>query len=355
MIPFGNIYKGKRILVTGHTGFKGSWLSFWLDNLGAEVAGYSLPPPTQPNHFELLKLDIKSIFSDIRDREKLNSAIKRLSPDIVFHLAAQPLVRQSYKNPIETFETNIIGTANLLEACRHVENIKAIVIITSDKCYENRELSRGYRESDPMGGYDPYSSSKGCAELITNSYRNSFFNHAEYGSKHNKLLATVRAGNVIGGGDWAEDRLIPDIIKAAAGNEKVLIRNPNATRPWQHVIEPLYGYLLLGQKLLEGKKDYAEAWNLGPNSDGNLKVLDVLMLAKECWSNIDFEIDSASGQCHESDIIRLDCSKAHIKLGWKPSWNIEAAVKKTMQWYKEFYENGRIITSVQIKEYCEQI
>ncbi len=258
---FSSIYKNKTVLVTGHTGFKGSWLCFWLSKMGANVIGYSLEAPTNPNHIELLNLNIISVIGDIRDLEKLNNTFKMYKPDIVFHLAAQPLVRLSYENPIETYETNVIGTLKVFEACKNAK-IKAIVNITSDKAYENKEWIWGYRENDPMGGYDPYSSSKGCADLLTNSYRNSYFNIDDYKIKHNTLLASCRAGNVIGGGDWAEDRLITDIMISVSQNKKVSIRNPYATRPWQHVLEPLSGYLHIGQKLLEEKKSLLMAWNL---------------------------------------------------------------------------------------------
>ena len=266
---FSRIYKNKTVLVTGHTGFKGSWLVYWLSQMGAKVVGYSLEAPTTPNHFELLQNNsqfsilnsqLTSIIGDIRDLDKLNQVFSEYKPDIVFHLAAQPLVRLSYENPIETYETNVIGTLKVFEACR-VNNVKAIVNITSDKAYENREWIWGYRENDPMGGYDPYSSSKGCADILATSYRNSYFNIKDYKKTHNTLLATCRAGNVIGGGDWAKDRLITDIMLSVSQNKKVNIRNPYATRPWEHVLEPLSGYLHIGQKLLEEKLEFGDAWN----------------------------------------------------------------------------------------------
>jgi CDP-glucose 4,6-dehydratase len=249
---FNGTYKDKTVLITGHTGFKGSWLSFWLTQLGAKVVGYALEAPTVPNHIELLTLDIISINGDIRDLEKLNKTFEEYKPDIVFHLAAQPIVKISYEDPIETYETNVIGALKVFEACRKT-NVKAIINITSDKAYENKEWIWGYRENDPLGGYDPYSSSKGCADLLANSYRSSYFNPKEYQKSHNTLLASCRAGNVIGGGDWAQDRLMTDIMLSVSQGKKVSIRNPYATRPWQHVLEPLSGYLLVGQKLLEAR------------------------------------------------------------------------------------------------------
>lgn len=247
---FDQIYKGKTCFITGHTGFKGSWLAYWLTKMGAKVIGYSLNPPTNPNHFELLKNKYISIIGDIRDRKFLHDTILKHKPDIVFHLAAQTIVRHSYKDPVETFETNVLGTLSVFEACRKTSSVRAIINVTSDKCYENKEWSWGYRENDQMGGWDPYSASKGCSEILTSSYRNSFLNLEDYGEKHNIILASVRAGNVIGGGDWGEDRLIPDIVLSTSKGEKVEIRNPKSTRPWQHVLEPLSGYLTLGWKLI---------------------------------------------------------------------------------------------------------
>jgi CDP-glucose 4,6-dehydratase len=273
---FENSYQNKKVLVTGHTGFKGSWLIKWLEMLGAEVQGISLEPNTEPNHFTLIHSDIKSHILDIRDAEKLSKTIRSINPDIVFHLAAQPLVRESYEYPLETLQTNVMGTANVLNACRGLDNLKAILVVTTDKCYENKEWIWGYRESDPMGGYDPYSMSKGCAELVVSSFRRSYFNLDDYSKKHSTLLATARGGNVIGGGDWSKDRLIPDIIKSVVKQQSVMIRSPHSTRPWQHVLECLSGYLMLGQKLLQGEKAFAEAWNFGPPGDAEASVLDVL-------------------------------------------------------------------------------
>jgi CDP-glucose 4,6-dehydratase len=354
---FNGIYKDKIVLVTGHTGFKGSWLVFWLLKMGAKVIGYSLEAPTKPNHYETIfsKNNLKdneliSIIGDIRDAVKLNETFNMYKPDIVFHLAAQPLVRLSYENPLITYETNVIGTLKVLEACRK-NNVKAIVNITSDKVYDNKEWVWGYRENDPLGGYDPYSSSKGCADILTSSYRNSYFNLKDYRKTHNTLLATCRAGNVIGGGDWAKDRLIPDIMVSVSLNKKVIIRNPNATRPWQHVLEPLSGYLLIGQKLLEEKVEYAEAWNFGPSDSGNITVKAVVENVKKYWDAIDYEIKQEENQLHEANLLKLDCSKAHYKLKWKDVWDSETTFKKTVEWYKAFYENNKVMTEYDLETY----
>lgn len=348
---FSGIYKNKTVLVTGHTGFKGSWLVYWLSQMEAKVIGYSLESPTIPNHIELLNLDIVSIIGDIRDLEKLNETLETYKPDIVFHLAAQPLVRLSYENPIETYETNVLGTLKVFEACRK-NNIKAIVNITSDKAYENKEWIWGYRENDPMGGYDPYSSSKGCADILATSYRNSYFNIKDYKRTHSTLLATCRAGNVIGGGDWAKDRLITDIMISVSQDKKVSIRNPKATRPWQHVLEPLSGYLFIGQKLLEEKVEFGDAWNFGPSDEGSITVEEVVKNVKKHWDKIDYEINVDLNQLHEANLLKLDCSKAHIILNWKDVWNSETTFEKTVKWYKAYYENNKnIITKEDLQNY----
>ena len=347
---FSGIYKNKTVLVTGHTGFKGSWLSFWLKQMGANVIGYSLEAPTNPNHIELLNLDITSIIGDIRDLEKLNIIFEKYKPDIVFHLAAQPLVRLSYENPIETYETNVIGTLKVFEACKKA-NVKAIVNITSDKAYENKEWIWGYRENDPMGGYDPYSSSKGCADILANSYRSSYFNLNDYKKTHNTLLASCRAGNVIGGGDWAKDRLMTDIMVSVSQDKKVSIRNPHATRPWQHVLEPLSGYLNIGQKLLEGRVEFADAWNFGPSDEGSISVEEVVKNVKKDWDKIDYEINKDPSQLHEANLLKLDCSKAHIILKWKDVWDSNTTFEKTVNWYKSYYEEQNILTSQDLKNY----
>ena len=348
---FSGIYKNKTVLVTGHTGFKGSWLCFWLSQMGAKVVGYSLEAPTNPNHIELLNLDIVSIIGDIRDLDKLNQVFNEYKPDIVFHLAAQPLVRLSYENPIETYETNVMGTLKVFEACRS-NNVKAIVNITSDKAYENKEWIWGYRENDPMGGYDPYSSSKGCADILATSYRNSYFNPKEYKKTHNTLLATCRAGNVIGGGDWAKDRLITDIMISVSLDKKVNIRNPKATRPWEHVLEPLSGYLHIGQKLLEEKVEFAEAWNFGPSDEGSITVEEVVQNVKKHWDKIDYEINQAPNQLHEANLLKLDCTKANTILKWKDVWDSETTFEKTVKWYKAYYENNKeILTQNDLESY----
>ncbi len=348
---FSGIYYGKKVLVTGHTGFKGSWLSYWLTQMGADVIGYALDAPTEPNHIGLLHMDIVSVTGDIRDQEKLNETFEKYQPEIVFHLAAQALVRLSYEEPVETFESNVMGTLKVFEACRKTSSVRAIVNITSDKAYENKEWIWGYRENDPMGGYDPYSASKGCAELVTSSYRNSFFNVLQYGVEHNVLLASCRAGNVIGGGDWAVDRLMTDIMLSASQNKKVEIRNPHATRPWQHVLEPLSGYLAIGQKLLEGKKEFAEGWNFGPSDKGSISVQKVIEQIKKYWENIDYDLDISQKHPHEANLLKLDCSKAHIKLHWQNVWNNETTFEKTVNWYKIFYQDQEIITLEDLQSY----
>ena len=323
-----NIYNGKKVLVTGHTGFKGSWLSLWLTELGAKVIGYSLEPPTDPNMFEAINLKdkITHVRGDVRHGDRLSSVFERIKPDIVFHLAAQPIVRRSYKEPKLTYQTNIMGTVNLLEAVRATESVRACVIVTSDKCYENREWVYGYRETDPMGGYDPYSSSKGCAELVTVAYRQSY----------SLPVSTVRAGNVIGGGDWGEDRLIPACVRALSQHKPIRIRSPNATRPWQYVLEPLSGYLLLGGLMYENGAKYSGAWNFGPNDENVITVGGVLKHVCKYWDNGTYIKDS-SNQSHEAALLKLDTSKARALLNWKSLYNIHEAVKRTVDWYLGFY------------------
>jgi CDP-glucose 4,6-dehydratase len=347
---FGGAYKDKKVLITGHTGFKGSWLAFWLNQMGADLVGYSLKPPTIPNHFDLLNLDILSVNGDIRDDKKLEYTFAKYRPEIVFHLAAQPLVRLSYDNPIDTYETNVIGTLKIFEVSK-IHKVKAIVNVTSDKCYENKEWVWGYRENDPMGGYDPYSSSKGCVELLTSSYRNSYFNPKEYKKSHNTLLASCRAGNVIGGGDWAKDRLMTDIMLSVSQGKKVSIRNPNSTRPWQHVLEPLSGYLHVGQKLLEENIEFAESWNFGPSDEESITVREVVENIKKYWNKIDYEINQDQNQPHEANLLKLDCSKAHVKLKWSSVWDSTKAFEKTVKWYKEYYEKDKIETEENLESY----
>ena len=333
-----NIYEGKKVLVTGHTGFKGGWLSLWLKELGAEVIGYSLDPLTQPSFFEAVDLKNKliHIIGDVRDEKHLLSLFKKYQPEFVFHLAAQSLVRLSYKKPRLTYETNIMGTINVLETVRKTNSVKACIVVTTDKCYEDKEWIYGYREIDPMGGYDPYSSSKACAELVVSSYRNSFFNPEDYGKNHNVALSTVRAGNVIGGGDWGEDRLISDCVKTFSQNKIINIRNPQATRPWQYVLEPLSGYLLLGSKMYKDGKRYSSTWNFGPNDNDIITVEEMVKSVIMNWGNGDYKIDT-SNQPHEAGLLKLDTSKVRTFLGWKPVYNIFETSKRTINWYKHFY------------------
>jgi CDP-glucose 4,6-dehydratase len=351
---FNDIYKEKKVLLTGDTGFKGTWMAYLLNTIGANLIGYSLSPNTKPSHYKLLNQNYKSFIDDISNLDLLKKIIKNEKPEIIFHLAAQPLVRQSYLNPIETYNTNVIGTLNILEAAKSSNSVKSIVIITTDKCYENTGQNSGYVENDRMGGYDPYSSSKACVEILTNSYRNSFYNLKEYKISHNTLIATARAGNVIGGGDWSDDRLIPDIVKAASLRNQSKIRNANAVRPWQHVLEPIFGYLLLGQKLLEERPEFAEAWNFGPEESSVLKVLEILELAKKQWPDIDYEFESNDNQPHEANYLSLNIDKSKSKLGWHPVWDNFEAVEKTINWYKNYYINGVINTENDVFEYIKK-
>jgi CDP-glucose 4,6-dehydratase len=344
---FSNAYSNRRVLITGHTGFKGSWLARWLKMLGAQVSGISLPPETTPNHWDLLSLGVKSDMVDIRDLKKLRVCLQDSDPEIVFHLAAQPLVRRSYKHPIDTWNTNVIGTANVLENCRLLKNLKAIVVITTDKCYENKEWAWGYREIDSLGGIDPYSASKAAAELVTASYRHSFF-----ASDESPLIATARAGNVIGGGDWSEDRLIPDLVRAFQQGSELEIRAPNSTRPWQHVLECLSGYLQLGQKLLEGDRAFAEAWNFGPEFRGNRKVIEVLRSLSENWEGLHWKIGNAS-DVHEAKLLHLDSTKSYEKLIWCPVWTFEEGVQATAEWYKAWINSQTLLTDAQLVEYTK--
>lgn len=330
-----NFWCGKRIFITGHTGFKGSWMSLWLQNMGAIVHGYSLPAPTNPSLFDVAKVaeNMESEYGDIRDYSHLFQSISSFKPDIIFHMAAQPLVRLSYSEPVETYSTNVMGTVHLLEAVRHVSGIKAVVNITSDKCYDNKEWVWGYRENEPMGGYDPYSNSKGCAELVTSAYRNSYFNPNDYG-KHGVAVATVRAGNVIGGGDWALDRVIPDILKAFEQSKPVVIRNPHAIRPWQHVLEPLSGYLLLAQYLYANGADYAEAWNFGPNESDSTPVQQIVEQMVFLWGEGASWALDGKDHPHEANYLKLDCSKATMRLKWHPRWDLNTTLNRIVKWHK---------------------
>lgn len=349
---FHGVYAGKSVLVTGHTGFKGSWLTLWLEKMGADVTGFSSGVPSEPSHFALCTTAVKTIWGDVRDRQAVKDAVDAVQPEIVFHLAAQPLVRLSYEIPVETFDTNVMGTVNVLEAVRSCPSVKAVVVITSDKCYENFEDSVPFIESDPMGGFDPYSASKGAAELIVSSYRNSFFNPSQFNKTHSVLVASVRAGNVIGGGDWGKDRLVPDIMKTASRGETVEIRCPNAVRPWQHVLEPLSGYLLVGEQLLNQNIEAASGWNFGPMPEDHFTVEQVCKVLADKWDAVKYEL-AGNADLHEAGILRLDCTKAIRKLGWKPVWDGPKALAETATWYRAFYEAGQSITGEQICSYID--
>ena len=352
---FNNIYSGKKIFLTGHTGFKGSWLALWLTRLGAEVCGYSLAPNTNPSMFEELKIEskiAKSVIGNLLDTDRLENTMSEFRPDIVFHLAAQPIVRLSYKEPKMTYETNVIGSLNVLLSAQKCMNVRAFVNVTTDKCYENKEINRGYREEEPMGGYDMYSSSKGCVEIMSSSFRRSFLqDDSAY------AMATARAGNVIGGGDWAEDRLIPDCVRYINAGEKIEIRNPIAVRPWQHVLEPLSGYLLLGQKLLEEGKKYAEGFNFGPNEESVLRVAEVAEKFCNYYGKGEVIVHKRDN-LHEADLLMLNIEKAEKVLGWIPTYTADEAVKNTIEWYKHFYDNDIDMyefTMKQIDEYERHI
>jgi CDP-glucose 4,6-dehydratase len=328
-------WRGKKVFVTGHTGFKGSWLSLWLQRMGASVTGYALSPPTLPSLFDVAHVGqgMTSIIGDIRDGAKLTDAMRQTAPDIVIHMAAQPLVRRSYVDPVETYSTNVMGTVHLLEAIRQTPSVRAVVNVTTDKCYENKEWHWGYRENEPMGGFDPYSSSKGCAELVTAAYRNSFFNTAKH-SMQQAALATARAGNVIGGGDWAEDRLIPDILRAIESGQPVAIRNPHATRPWQHVLEPLSGYLALAERLYTQGPEFAEAFNFGPAEEDARSVQWIVEQLTELWGDgATWRLDGGVHP-HEAHYLKLDCAKARATLAWRPRWSLAQALRSITDWHK---------------------
>ena len=350
---FKGVYDGRRVLVTGHSGFKGSWLCKWLVEMGAVVCGYSNLIPTKPSHIENLSLNIRSEFGDIRNNERLKEVFSSFNPEIVFHMAAQPLVRLSYKIPDETFETNVMGSLRVYEACRNCESVKSIVTITTDKVYENNEWVWGYRESDRLGGKDPYSASKAAMEILTNSYRHSYFNIDDFGKGHDVLMATVRAGNVIGGGDWALDRLIPDIVLASIEENPVTIRSPHSTRPWQHVLEPLSGYLLIGQKLIEKDPRFSDAYNFGPPVTEDVSVEEVVKTLKKYWSKIDYRIEAPKESLHEAGLLKLDCTKAFQELLWKPVWDVQESLKNTILWYKSYYTEGNISTDKDLFKYIE--
>ena len=343
-----SFWKDKRVFVTGHTGFKGGWICLWLKHLGAEVIGYSLEPATVPSLFEVANVGegMQSIIGDIRDDAKLSKAISESNPDLVIHMAAQPLVRYSYAQPAETYEVNVMGTVYLLEAVRAMPSVKAIVNVTSDKCYENQERIRGYSENEAMGGVDPYSSSKGCAELVTSAYRQSFFEPAGI------ALASARAGNVIGGGDWAADRLIPDFLRAMDAGETLNIRSPKAVRPWQHVLEPLSGYLMLAEQLYSNGTSFAEGWNFGPSDDDSRTVSWIIERMAEMRKDINWQCDEAP-QLHEANLLKLDSSKARRQLNWQPVWRLQLALQKTLEWHEAWRnaEDMRAVSLVQINDY----
>lgn len=359
MTKVRSIWQGRRVLVTGHTGFKGAWLCLWLREIGAEVFGYSLPPPTNPSLYELADVGagITETLDDVRDFERLSSVFQSWRPEIVIHMAAQSLVREAYKDPLATLQTNVMGTANLLQAVRLCDETRVVLVVTSDKSYENREWIWGYRETDPMGGFDPYSSSKGCAELVTAAFRRSFFSGD--GSNGSAVaIASVRGGNVVGGGDWATDRLIPDIVQSVFRNETVRIRHPNAVRPWQHVLDALNGYLTLTQRLYEDGLAYAESWNFGPSDDDARTVGWVVRRMAELWGDgMRWEEDpDAADQPHEAHYLKLDCSKARSRLGWAPCLTLDQALEKTVDWYKHIQQdpaNASAATLKQIREYSE--
>ncbi|WP_026714541.1 CDP-glucose 4,6-dehydratase [Flavobacterium daejeonense] len=351
-------YQGKKVFLTGHTGFKGAWMLKTLSLLGAEVKGYALAPQTEDDLYHLIAGDTlcTSVIADLRDKKCLEEALLSFQPDFVFHLAAQPLVRLSYEIPAETFEVNAIGTANVLDAVRLLDKSCSVVLITTDKVYHNNEWLYPYRENDRLGGYDPYSASKACTELVIDSYRNSFFNTKRY-TTHQKAIAVARAGNVIGGGDWSQDRLIPDIAKAFALEKPVVIRNPNSVRPWQHVLEPVIGYLLLGTHLVVSPVQYSQAYNFGPHLSDALPVAEMLKLAIASWGKGEYRVEKVEGQPHEAGLLKLDISKAINELKWQPKMNAQQAVSMAMDWYSEFNSNKNNIddfTTAQINRFLDE-
>ncbi|WP_121662037.1 CDP-glucose 4,6-dehydratase [Metabacillus litoralis] len=354
-INFVDTFKDRTVLVTGHTGFKGTWLTIWLNMLGAKVIGYSLDPLTNKDLFVLSGIEnkITDIRGDIRDQHAIENVFEQYRPEIVFHLAAQPLVKYSYSHPKETYDVNVMGTMNILEAIRKTDETRVGIFITTDKCYENKEWVWGYREIDPVGGYDPYSSSKACSELLVASYRNSYFNEKNF-SEHGKIISTVRAGNVIGGGDWAEDRIVPDSVRAIEKRKPISIRSPKSIRPWQHVLEPLSGYLLLTSQILTHGPAFSGAWNFGPGEEGNVSVENLVSLLVDIWGEGTWEINQQA-DVHEANLLSLDISKAKHQLNWLPKWNIHETIEKTVHWYKS-YKNCDIynLCTNQIVDYCRE-
>ncbi|HEY0826630.1 MAG TPA: CDP-glucose 4,6-dehydratase [Bacilli bacterium] len=353
-------WRGRKVFITGHTGFKGTWLCLWLKHLGAEVTGYGLLPPTEPSLYGLCGLEqiIQSTTGDVRGGESVSRAMTAANPDIVIHMAAQSLVRQSYKDPVETYSTNVMGTVQVLEAVRKCPSVKAVISVTTDKCYENQEWIWGYRENDPLGGYDPYSSSKACSEMVTAAYRSSYFLPEEYGV-HGVAVATVRSGNVIGGGDWAKDRLIPDCLRSLMQEDSILIRNPDAVRPWQHVLEPLGGYLLLAERLVEEGAAYASAWNFGPEAADAKPVKWIVEHLCRKWGTGDQYVIEQSNdpQPHETHYLKLDCTKSKDQLSWRPRWGLTQALDKIIEWTQSYQASSsdmqemREVTLRQIREY----
>lgn len=346
---FGGIYRGRRVLVTGHTGFKGSWLVLWLQQLGARVCGLALPAAGQPNHGRLLGLALDEALIDLRDGGLVRSALRRFEPELVFHLAAQPLVRHGYREPAATFDTNVMGLVHLLEAVRATPSVRVVVNATTDKCYRNDERGRAFREADPLGGHDPYSASKACAELVSASYRASFLARDD-GRGHPVALATARAGNVVGGGDWGADRLIPDLVRAAIEGRVTRIRQPGAVRPWQHVLEPLAGYLSLGQHLLADPAGAAEAWNFGPPREAQRQVRQVIEAFAEAWPAVRYEIDG-SAHPHEAASLHLDCRKAARRLRWHAVWDLATTLRRSARWYRHQHEQGRLESHEDLRQY----
>jgi CDP-glucose 4,6-dehydratase len=345
-------WNGKKVLVTGHTGFKGSWLSLWLQQLDTRVVGYALTAPTQPNLFALADVEkgMVSLSGDVRDLHAVTRTLKQYEPEIVIHMAAQSLVRYSYEHPVETFATNTMGTVNVLEAVRHVKSVRVAVMVTSDKCYENRERAQGYQEHEPMGGHDPYSSSKGCAELATSAYRRAFFSSEDPAAL---AVATARVGNVIGGGDWAQDRLVPDTMRAFLAGQPVKVRNPKAIRPWQHVLDPLHGYLILIEHLWENRREYAGPWNFGPDERDAKPVSWVVEQLRDLWGENTAWVQDAGAHPHEAGMLKLDSAKARSRLGWSPRLNAETSLRWTVEWYKGYQKKSdvRQLTEQQIESF----